>query len=247
MASRVMGFLTEHWALKLAALALALLLWLAVRANTPKRATYRNVPVQVDLRDPEWRLDGAPTPSEVSVTVSGSMGALMALAGNPPRIVLPVDRVTDSTELHVVPVHWIQFPAEVERGPGGLTVLGLRPDTIRLQYERLESRTMPLQVRTRGSLPDGLALAMPINTTPAVVEVRGPGRRLQALDSVPLRPVDLSGLRSTTNVPTPVDTAAISGLQVLPQEVNVVLRVIPADSQLDTLRANGRDRPASRN
>ncbi|HSH46268.1 MAG TPA: YbbR-like domain-containing protein [Longimicrobiales bacterium] len=238
MFPRLMGFLTENWALKLAAVALALLLWLGVRANEPRRAEYRNVPVQVDLRDPEWRLAGPPVPSEVSVTVSGSMGSLMTLAGNPPRIVLPVDRVTDPTEVQVVPVHWIQFPAEVERGPGGITVLGLRPDTIRLRYERLETRTLPLQVRTRGSLPEGLALTAPINTTPAVVEVRGPGAQLEAMDSVPLVPVDLSGLRSTTNVPTAVDTSRLRGFTVVPAEVNVVLRVMRRDTVPDGVEGN---------
>lgn len=245
MAARLIGFFTENWALKLAAVALALLLWLAVRANTPKRATYRNVPVQVDLRDPEWRLAGPPSPSSVSVTVTGSTGALMTLASEPPRIILPVDRVTDSTEVQVVPVHWIQFPQGVERGPGGVSVSSLRPDTIRLRYERLESRTLPLHVTTRGDLPQGLALALPINTTPSVVEVRGPGGIIDRLDSVPLLPVDLSGLRSTTNVPTPVDTASLPrGLQVNPSEVNVVLRVVPTDSQPGLRDAETDEQPA---
>lgn len=231
MRPRVIRFLTSNWALKLAAVALAVLLWLAVRANTPKRATFRNVPVQVDLRDPDWRLAGPPLPPAVSVTVSGSTGALMTLASDPPRIVLPVDRVSDSTEVQVVPVHWIQFPQGVESGPGGISVVALRPDTIRLRYERLEARTLPLKVTTEGNLPEGLALALPINTSPSVVEVRGAGGMVERLDSVPLLPVDLSGLRSTTNVPTPVDTAALPGLQVTPAEVNVVLRVVPTDSQ----------------
>lgn len=229
MSRSAIRYITDNWALKLAAVALALLLWLAVRASTPKRTVFRNVPVQVDLRDPGWRLVGEPFPSAVSVTVTGPTRELMALAADPPRIVLPVERVNDSTETQVVPPQWIRLPRGLD-----LTrtrIEGLRPDTIRLRYERLESRTLPVKVRTRGDLPDGLALALPLTTNPSLVDVRGPRRLLTGVDSIPLLPVDLSGIRSATNVPASIDTAALEGLTVTPTEVNVSIRVLPTDSQ----------------
>ena len=227
MVGRVIGFITNNWALKLAAVALALLMWLGVRAGTPKRTLFRNVPVQVDLRDPGWRLLGEPNPPTVSVTVTGPTSELMTLAADPPRIVLPVERVSDSVETQVVPPQWIRLPRGLDR----TRIDGLRPDTIRLRYERLETRSLPVKVTSRGDLPEGLALELPIATNPAVVQVRGPARLLEELDSVPLLPVDLSGLRDATNVPTRVDTAAIEGVTVEPREINVILRVVPTDSQ----------------
>ncbi|HUG40618.1 MAG TPA: YbbR-like domain-containing protein [Longimicrobiales bacterium] len=227
MLGHVIRFLTEHWTLKLAAIVLALLLWLTVRASTPKRTTFRNVPVQVDLRDPDWRLVGEPIPSVVSVMVIGPTSELMALSADPPRVVLPVQRVSDSTETQVVSPQWIRIP----QGLRQTRIEGLRPDTIRLRYERLESRILPVRIRTRGDLPQGLALALPITTNPSAVDVRGPGRLLEGIDSVPLLPVDLSGLRATTNVPARVDTIALPGLMVTPNEINVILRVVPTDSQ----------------
>ena len=226
MLARVVRFLTESWALKLAALSLAILLWLAVTSNEPQRALFRNIPVQVDLRDPDWRLEGL-DPEQVTVTVQGPRGELVELGGDPPRIVLPVERVSDSLESQVVPLQWVRLPAGVRE----TRVLGLYPDTIRLEYTRLSSKTVPVQVRTRGDLPEGLALSVPINTNPATVQVRGPVGVLSELDSVPLMPVDLDGLRSTTNVPVPVDTTALEGLSFDPEEVNVILRVVPVDSQ----------------
>lgn len=228
MLARVARFFTESWALKLAAVAIAILLWLAVRAGDEGRATFRNTEVAVDLRDPDWRLVGAPMPRTVNVTVQGPTSQLMDLTtGDPPRIVLPIERVSDSVELRVVPERWVQLPP----GVPDTRVVGLRPDTIRLRYERLASKTLPVTVRTRGNLPRGLALTIPITTNPAAVEVRGPAHALEGVDSVPLLPVDLAGLRSTTNVPTRVDSAALGDLAVQPREVNVVLRVVPADSQ----------------
>jgi YbbR domain-containing protein len=220
---------TENWALKLAALALALLLWAAVRADTPKAATFRNVTVQVDLRDPDWQLAGEPDPPGIHVTVIGSTSDLMTLAGQPPRIILPVDRVADSVETQVVPLQWVQLP----RGLRQARVVALRPDTIRLSYERLATRSLPVKIRLTGELPDGYEIASPVTANPAVVDVRGPARLVAMMDSVRLVPVDVSGLRSTTNVPAPIDRAALGPVRVSPAEVNVVLRIGRVETGVD--------------
>lgn len=226
-----LGLLTDNWALKLAALSLAILLWLAVTANEPERANFRNIPVQVDLRDPDWRLEKV-DPEAVTVTVQGPRGELMDLSGDPPRIVLPVERVNDTVETQVVPLQWVQLPTGVRE----TRVLRMRPDTIRLHYQPLETRTLPVRVRTRGDLPRGYSLSLPINTDPSSIEVRGPTGVLADLDSVPLFPIDLSGLRSTTSVPVTIDTTELDLLNFEPLEVNVVLRVVPTDSiQLDSV------------
>lgn len=222
MVARVIRFFTENWGLKLAALGLAVLMWMWVRASEPERNTFPGVDVRVDLEDPDWQLAGKDPPT-VSVTVLGPAGELLSLAGEPPIVVVQVDRVTDTLESQVLPLQWVQLPGGIRDA----RVIDIQPDTIRLHYERLASGALPVKVRTIGSVPDGFRLTRPVSTNPAVVEVRGRVGRLTGLDSVPLLPVDISGLRSTTNVPTPVDTAALDGLSVTPREVNVMLRVVP--------------------
>lgn len=236
MLSRVIRFFTESWGLKLAALGLAILLWMAVTANQPQRAAFRNVPVEVDVRDPDWRLIGPPEPENVTVTVEGPRGGLVELSGQSFRIGLPVDRVNDTVESHVVSLPWVQqqIPPALR-----ITVLDVRPDTITLRYQRLARRMIPVRVRTRGSLPDSLALST-VSTNPTAVQVRGPASILAELDSVPLFPVDLEGLRSTTNLPVGVDTTELAGLSFQPLDVTVVLRVVPADTQRPPERGNGR-------
>lgn len=226
--NRIIRALSENWALKLAALGLAILLWMAVRADEPEAATFRNVPVNVDLRDPDWRLVEVEPPS-VHVTVLGPTSELLTLAGDPPRIVLPQERVADSVETQVVPLQWVQLP----RGATRSRVVALRPDTIRLRYERLASRTLPVRVRLEGEVAQGYELADSITTNPATVDVRGPADIVMRLDSVPLVAVDISGLRSTTNVPARVDSAALGPVRVSPAEVNVVLRVSAIEPDQD--------------
>jgi YbbR domain-containing protein len=227
---RILMALTENWALKIAAIALAIMLWAAVRAGTPRATTFRNVPVQVDLRDPDWRLASDPDPAAIHVTVQGSAGELMTVAQEGPRFVLPVERVADTVETQVIPLQWVQLP----RGARQARVVAVRPDTIRLHYERLVTRTLPVRVRTVGDLPPDYELVLPITTNPAAVQVRGALRHLAQLDSVSLIPVDISGLRSTTNVPARVDSAMLGPLRVSPQEVNVVLRVAPVEPGVET-------------
>jgi hypothetical protein len=203
---------------------------MGVRASEPERATFPGIPVEVDLRDPDWQLTGY-EPRTVRVMMLGPTGELMTMASDPPRIVMPVERVTDTLESQVVPLQWVQLPSGIRDA----RILGIRPDTIRLHYQRLASRTLPVRVRTTGELPAGFMLAT-VSTNPAVMLARGPAASLAEIDSVPLLPVDLSGLRSTTNVPTGIDTQAIPGVTVTPEEVNVIIRVVadslgePADS-----------------
>ena len=237
MITRAVRFLTENWGLKAAAVGLAIVLWMAVRASAPERATFPGIQVEVDLRDPDWQLQGPPEPATVSVTVVGPTGELLTLAGDPPRMVLPVERVTDTLESQVLPLQWVRLPSGIRDA----RVMALRPDTIRLHYERLTSSALPLKVRTTGEVPEGFMLARPVSTNPAVVMARGPAGDLTEVDSIPLMPVDVSGLRSTTNVPTRVDTAALDGVTVTPVEVNVVLRVV-MDSAA-ALPDSARERP----
>jgi YbbR domain-containing protein len=226
--SRILRSFARNWGLKLAALTFAVLLWMSVRAGAERATTFRNIPVQIDLRDTtDWRLAEPPDPSSVHVTVIGPTGELLTLASQPPRIVLLVDRVTDTVETQVLPVQWVQLPREVRQS----RVLSLRPDTIRLRYERVGTRAYPVRVRTVGDLPAGYELALSPTTSPARVQVRGPVRILDQLDSVPLEPVDLSGLRSTTNVPAGIDTVGLGPARVSPQEVNVILRVTPVERE----------------
>jgi len=45
------GFFSRNWTLKLSAFGIALLLWVAVRAEAPNRQELTGVPVRVELAD----------------------------------------------------------------------------------------------------------------------------------------------------------------------------------------------------
>lgn len=79
----------SHWKLKLAALALAVLLWVVFSAE---QVTSQWIPVRVEaeVRDPAYVLAGRPDPARVRVRFRGPGRELWEIALRPPTLVLPV-------------------------------------------------------------------------------------------------------------------------------------------------------------
>lgn len=79
----------SHWKLKLAALALAVLLWVVFSAE---QVTSQWIPVRVEavVHDPAYVLAGRPDPERVRVRFRGPGRELWEIALRPPTLVLPV-------------------------------------------------------------------------------------------------------------------------------------------------------------
>ncbi|MEJ2184889.1 MAG: YbbR-like domain-containing protein [Gemmatimonadota bacterium] len=222
---RLLDAITHNWALKLAALLVALLLWSLVRAEEPFQRT-EWAPVEVEVADPDWQLAEPPQPDSVEVTFSGPFRDLWRVGAARPRVIIPVQNVTDTTELRVLSGNMVRLQDDL----GRTRVEALHPNTVTLRYEALETRAVPVRATTRGQLPAGFALEMPLRVDPSFVQVRGPAARVRRLDSLDLSPIDLSDIRGVTVVPTTVDTARIRGLVVSPADVSVTVRVVPTDT-----------------
>lgn len=231
---RLLHAITNNWALKLSALVLALIFWSLVRAESLARRPIPGVPVEVEIRDVDWRLARPPQPESVEVTVSGPWRQLLQLRGENTRIVVPVEDVTDTTELRVLSRAWVRLDDD----GGRIRVEDVSPSTISLRYEPLETRSVPVSPTTTGVLPPGFVLEPPLRASPSSVQVRGPVAVVTALDSLALVPIDLSEIRGVTSVPTTVDTARLRGLAVSPLDVTVLVRVAPVTT--DSLTAASR-------
>jgi YbbR domain-containing protein len=92
-----------------------------------------------------------------------------------------------------------------------------------LSFEAIDQRGIPFSLPLFGDLPQGQSLAGPPEITPEVASVFGPASRIVGLDSIPLRPLDLSTVDSSGPVTVPVDSSAFPGLSVQPLEVSVVI------------------------
>jgi YbbR domain-containing protein len=214
------GLIGHNWSLKASALGIALLLWVAVRVDAPSRHDLTNVPVRVDLQDPQWALLGEPTPSTVMVRLSGSSGELIRIVGERPSVVIPLDEVASADTTIMLRTQWLRV-----QDRGGVVVEGIQPVTVHLTLEPVERLSIPLVPRITGALPGRVALAQRPQPAPSEVRVIGPRSRVLGLDSVPLVPIDLSAVTNSGRMTVAVDTARLSGLHIQPTVVSVEVLV----------------------
>ena len=210
----------RNWTLKLSALGLALLLWVSVRVESPDRHDLPGVPVRVELSDPEWVVAGDPLPTTVAVRFAGPARELIRMAMDRPNLVIPVGQVHGGDTTVVLQSQWVR----IQDRPG-VVVEDIQPSSIRLTFEAMERATLPLVVRTTGTLPDELALAGPPIVEPSEVRVGGRASRLAPLDSIPLQVLDLGGVTSPDPRMVPLDTTGLGGLTFSPTSATVSFRV----------------------
>jgi len=214
------GFFSRNLTLKLAAFGVALLLWVAVRAETPSRQDFPGVPVQVAVSDPRWSLVGESSPSTVAVRFGGPSREILGIALARPSIVIPIDAVSSADTTVVLRTQWVR----VEGGPG-VIVESIEPAAVRISLEPVETVTLPTALRLEGELPQEFAFAGPPILDPSGIRVTGPRSRLAALDSVRLQPLLLNTVEGSGRIAVAVDTVGLSGVDPTPDSVGVEIRI----------------------
>ncbi len=214
------GFFSRNWTLKLAAFGVALLLWIAVRAETPSRQDFPGVPVQVDVSDPRWSLVEDATPPTVTVRFGGPSREILGIAVARPSVVIPMEAVTSADTTVLLSTQWVR----VEDRPG-VTVESIEPASVRLTLEPVESVTLPVALRMEGELPRGFAMAGSPILDPAEIRVTGPRSRMAELDSVLLEPLLLGDVEVSGTVALAIDTTGIGSLDTNVDSVGVEIRI----------------------
>ena len=205
------GFFSRNWTLKLSAFGIALLLWVAVRAEAPNRQELTGVPVRVELADPQWALVGDPTPTTVTVRFGGPSRELIRMALERPTVVIPLDEVMSGDTVVLLRNAWVRL-----QDRPGVIAEDIQPSSVRLTLEPVERADLPPSPRWEGQLPDHLAFTSLPVIEPLLVRVSGPRSRLLPIDSIPLHPVDLSQVTGSGRIIVEVDTSLLPGLQVQP-------------------------------
>ncbi len=216
------GLVTDSWELKLTALGLALLLWAAVRSEDTTRFTMNDVPVDVRLADDDWVSAGAVEPRTVSVDFRGPVRELVRLVFAEATLVVPVEDVEDTVELFRPQPEWLEYDGRFEN----LRVDEIQPAVVRLAFEPIVRRNVPVVVQLGSALKPTTRLAAPPRASPATVFVEGPRSRVQAIDSIVARVRDVEGALRRGTIHVPLDTAGLD-LTIVPAEVRVEIRALP--------------------
>jgi hypothetical protein len=217
--------LARNGRLKVAALGLALFLWVLVRVGTPGQRDLL-VPVDIRLDNPGWMVVGDPVPAVVLVRFRGPQTEMFRLSGfDGMSMAVPITDVSDEEMVISLQPGWVAVD-----GYRGVQVEDIVPSAINVQLDRLVTRTVPVRVSTRGDLPAGLALTRALSLTPNVVRVSGPASLVERLDTLDIAPVDLSDVGEQTTLETAVDTAGMGRMTVVPYALT--LRV-PAEASIE--------------
>ncbi len=211
--------ITQNWQLKVAAVALAVLLWVVVSAEQVT-TQWIPVPVRVAPRNPEYVVTGGPIPREVEVRFAGPGRELWELAIDRPVLVLPLNEVDEENQVFVLDPRMVRIPNGLS-----VTPLDVRPSSVRVLTQRVVSRDLPVRVRiARRSQERYMVLDTP-QVTPATVRVSGPASQVSRLDAVVTEPVDLGTADSTFTTRVSLDADSLGGLQTSAGVVEVAFRV----------------------
>jgi len=209
--------LTRNWPLKLAALALSVILWVLVASE---ETTSELVSVRVDLDLPPDLALAKPAPP-LRALVTGPGRELIKLYATPLaiRAAIPASATPPVWHLSVSPPD-IQVPRSVK-----VTIQDVEPRSLDLSLDRQVGRDVPVALRGVVEPESGFALAGRLVVTPAAVRVTGARVLVDELDSFPTEPVDIRGLTGAFERTVGLDTARAMLLSVMPRTVTVSGRV----------------------
>jgi hypothetical protein len=216
---RLRELLLRHWPLKLAALVLSLMLWVAVTAGqtTTQLVT---VDLEVDVAPPLTLVGPVPT---VRALVTGPARELLKLYASSPRVraEVPATAAPPSYRLTILPAA-VRLPEGAR-----VSIQGVEPREIAIELDRLVERAVPVALRGLVEAESGFALAGRPSFSPPFVRVAGPRTDVLALDSIPTEPIEVRGVTAAFERRVPIDSALARRFRVSPREVVLTGRVRP--------------------
>jgi YbbR domain-containing protein len=206
----------RNFPLKIAALALGVLLWVTisgqqVERNVQVQLQFRNIPAALELTGDPLRT--------VDVRLRGATGLISAL--EPGHVVATVDLTDARPGFRVVPLTIEQVSV-----PLGVEVNSVDPPTISLTLETSGTATVPVKPTIDGEPAAGYEVAE-VTFQPQTVEVSGPLSRLEDLPAAVTERISIEGATSTRVETVTLGVTASSVRLRQAQSVRVTIRIVP--------------------
>jgi hypothetical protein len=224
---RLLETLSNDLLLKLTALGLAFLLWVSLD-ESDDQVSIDSVPVEVVSQDAGWITVGEPDPATVRVVFSGPVRELFRVAAERPVITVPVTTVSDTSEVFVLRPAWVSLGADLRN----TRVDEFRPSAVRISFDRLTTRTIPVAVPVIGRPEMGFELAGPIELQPASVRASGASRIIEHVDTIRLPAIDLARRTATDTIVVPLDSMG-PGVIVTPREIRAIVPIRAVNDTVD--------------
>jgi len=208
----------RHLGLKVVALALATLLWLTVAGE---HVVERIIRVPLEFRNIPAHLDvvGDP-PSTVDVRLRGSSALLSRLQPGEVVAVLDLSNARPGSRL-------FHIRNDEVRSPYGVDVAQVVPGTLGIELEKVARRQVPVIAPVEGDPAPGFVVGQ-VMAEPATVEIIGPESHVRKLSHATTEPVTVAGARENVRDVVAVGVIDSAVRLVQPQDVTVIVDVMPA-------------------
>lgn len=212
---RLTDLLVVNWELKLTALMLAFLLWLAVHGD-PSGEKIITVPLEIHNTPRDLVITNERT-TAVELTIRGSLGNAW-FGGALPSCVINLEGAEEGERIVPLTATNLRIP----RG-AGLEVVAIQPPRVRLVLEKTESKSVPIRAATEAAgLPADLEVYS-ISVSPSTVVLTGPRSHIVPLKEVSTEAITLAGQKESlrTFVHLNIPDAMIHTTPVRPVEAYV--------------------------
>lgn len=215
----------ENWPYKLAAAALALLLWFNVTAEERQELP---VPtrLQVESRDEGWIVVGYT--EGVRTLFQGRRGDVMGLSvsGQLPAIRQVIDSVTGPRMEIDLSADQVDYNRSLSVRP-----VAVEPHVAQVRLERSESRQLPVHPSVEASAAESYSVRRPIAVQPETVTVTGARSEVNSLDRVTTEPVTMEDLKRT--VTRELRLRLPAGIRHTDVEPTTVLATVEVDTLVE--------------
>lgn len=221
--------LLEDWGLKLLALAVTVVLWMAVTGqNTPVTQRYG---VQLNFLRPAGMEISNDPPDSVEVILTGSPAKLAEMGS---RLAATID-ITDQRPGERV----IRLTDRAQMTlPTGVTIQGFRPSTTSIRLEPVVEKQVEVEVKFEGKLPEGYEVKS-VSTSPSHVRLRGPSDRMNDVRKALTETVWLDGKTETFTLAGVAVSVPDPKIEILDPNVDIRVEVVekkPGDTRLTLLK-----------
>jgi YbbR domain-containing protein len=195
--------LTDHLGTKIVSVILAFLLWGVVLGSQTVEVTKE---VQVEVVTSADVVVSNEVPDRVLFRLSGPKAFLRTI----------LDRHEEPIRINLGGVKpsvlTYRFFSDGIRVPIGVKVLSVNPAAVPIKLEYLKKKDVPVLVDLRGTPPEGFRLGG-VQLKPDVVRIKGPESRVDAVNEVATKPIDLAGLKGSVEKEVPLDLTRL-GVQL---------------------------------
>ena len=203
----------RNWQIKLAALFLAVMLYIAVQAQHPIRQTFE---LQLALQLPPGR-SLRETPPPISVVVTGKGSELLKLRFFPRTI---TKTVPDTLSASVWTIHLQQSDVELPKG-ADVQVAEISPRDVAIALDSVAAKDVHVVALITVVPESGYVVQGGLSVVPSIARVLGPGETVAAIESVTTVPTVITGVTGPFRRSVMLDTTALGAVRVTPTQVEV--------------------------